>query len=100
MKWPRGMEPGNVAVHARDEIEIGAVPERVWRWLVAGERWPQWDGNCPAFHYLDGQRGPDLSADRSFEWRTFRTRVPSGVRTFTPVRETGWAPRTPRPYAY
>jgi hypothetical protein len=30
------MEPGNVAVHARDEIEIVAVPERVWRWLVAG----------------------------------------------------------------
>jgi uncharacterized protein YndB with AHSA1/START domain len=100
MKWPSGMQPGNVAVHARDEIEIGAMPERVWRWLIAGEHWPQWYGNCSTFHYLDGQRGPDLAADRSFEWRTFGTRVRSVVRTFEPFRELGWDARATGLYAY
>jgi uncharacterized protein YndB with AHSA1/START domain len=100
MKWPSAMEPGNVAVHVRNEIEIGAAPERVWRWLVAGERWPQWYGNCTTFHYLDGQRGPDLAAERSFEWRTFGTRVRSVVRAFEPFRELGWDARSVGLYAY
>ncbi|MGZ6253853.1 MAG: hypothetical protein ACXWM1_12375, partial [Candidatus Binataceae bacterium] len=38
MKWPNGMEPGSVAVYARNEIEIAAAPERVWRWLIGGEQ--------------------------------------------------------------
>ena len=94
MKWPSGMEPGNVAVHVRNEIEVEAAPERVWRWLVAGERWPQWYGNCATFHYLDRQPGPDLAADRCFEWRTFGTRVRSVVRAFEPFRELGWDARS------
>src|SRR6266481_6184369 len=77
MKWPNGMEPGSVAVYARNEIEIAAAPERVWRWLIGGERWPQWYGNCSSFRYTDKQGGPDLAVGRSFEWRTFGTGVSS-----------------------
>src|SRR5438132_13580707 len=87
MKWPSGMEPGNLAVHARDEIEIGALPERVWRWLVAGERWPQWYGNCSTLNYLVGQRGSDLAAVRSFQWHRFGARVGCGRRAHEPPLE-------------
>lgn len=100
MKWPNGMEPGSVAVYARNEIEIAAAPERVWRWLIGGERWPQWYGNCSSFRYTDKQGGPDLAVGRSFEWRTFGTRVSSVVRTFEPCYELGWDARARGLYAY
>ena len=109
MKWPSGMKPENVAVYARNEIEIAAAPERVWRWLVGGERWPQWYSNCTSFRYIDERgapggedirSGPDLAADRSFEWRTFGTRVRSVVLVFDPCRELGWDARATGLYAY
>ncbi|MGZ6212501.1 MAG: SRPBCC family protein [Candidatus Binataceae bacterium] len=100
MKWPNGMEPGSVAVYARNEIEIAAAPERVWRWLIGGERWPQWYGNCSSFRYTDKKGGPDLAVGRSFEWRTFGTRVSSVVRTFEPCYELGWDARARGLYAY
>lgn len=100
MKWPSGMEPGSVAVYARNEIEIAAAPERVWRWLVGGERWPQWYENCTSFHYTDKQGGPDLTAGRNFQWRTFSARVRSVVLVFEPYRELGWDARATGLYAY
>ncbi len=109
MKWPSGMEPQNVPVYARNEIEIAAAPERVWRWLIGGERWPQWYGNCASFRYVDGRGapggddrkdGPDLAAGRSFEWRTFGTRCHSVVLVFEPYREVGWDARATGLYAY
>jgi uncharacterized protein YndB with AHSA1/START domain len=100
MKWPSGMEPESVPVYARNEIEIAAPPERVWRWLIAGERWPRWYGNCTRFSYTDGQRGPDLAEGRSFKWRTFASPVRSIVKTFEPCRELGWDARAPGLYAY
>ncbi len=109
MKWPSGLKPESVAVYARNEIEIAAAPERVWRWLVGGERWPQWYGNCTSFRYIDergapGEEdirgGPDLTADRSFEWRTFGARVRSVVLVFDPCRELGWDARATGLYAY
>jgi hypothetical protein len=57
-------------------------------------------GNCSTFRYLDGQRGPDLAPDRSFEWRTFATRVRSVVRVFEPFRELGWDARSIGLYAF
>jgi uncharacterized protein YndB with AHSA1/START domain len=100
MNWPGGMEPGNVPVYARNEIEIAAPPERVWRWLIGGERWPQWYGNCSSFRYGDGQGAPDLAAGRSFQWRTFASPVRSVVRMFEPYRELGWDARALGLYAY
>jgi uncharacterized protein YndB with AHSA1/START domain len=109
MKWPSGMDPGRVAVYARNEIEIAAAPERVWRWLIGGERWPQWYGNCTSFRYVDGRgapggedskKGPHLAAGRGFEWRTFGARVRSVVLVFEPYRELGWDARATGLYAY
>lgn len=105
MKWPSGMEPGNVAVYARNEIEIGAPPERVWDWLVGAERWPLWYGNCASFRFTDAggvevAGGPNLAAGRSFEWRTFGARVRSTVRVLEPFSELGWDARATGLYAY
>ena len=53
------------------------------------------------FAISTGRRhGPDLAAGRSFEWRTFGTRVRSVVRTFEPFRELGWDARATGLYAY
>ncbi len=100
MNWPGGMEPANVVVYARNEIEIAAPPERVWRWLIGGGHWPQWYGNCASFRYSDGQAGADLTGNRSFQWRTFGTRVRSVVRVFEPCCELGWDARAMGLYAY
>ena len=109
MKWPSGMEPEDVAVYARNEIEIAAAPQRVWRWLIGAERWPKWYGNCASFRFIDGpegQRAPDLAPGRAFEWRTFGARVRSpcgysspfvnsdGTRArpgFTPITDGCWS---------
>ncbi len=105
MKWPSGMEPGSVPVHAYNEIEIAAPPERVWRWLIRAARWPQWYGNCAGLRFNDGgggaseSLGPDLAPGRSFEWRTFGTHVRSTVVVFEPLRELGWDARAPGLYA-
>jgi uncharacterized protein YndB with AHSA1/START domain len=95
-----GWSPGNVVVYARNEIEIAAPPERVWRWLIGGEHWPQWYGNCASFRYSDGQGGADLAENRGFQWRTFGTRVRSVVRVFEPCCELGWDARAMGLYAY
>jgi uncharacterized protein YndB with AHSA1/START domain len=100
MKWPSGMDPESVPVHARNEIEIAATPERVWRWLIGSERWPRWYGNCASFHYTDKCGDSDLAEGRSFEWRTFGTRVRSVVMAFEPHRELGWDARATGLYAY
>ncbi len=105
MKWPSGMEPGSVPVHAYNEIEIAASPERVWRWLIRAARWPQWYGNCAELRFVgDGGPGaslsPDLRPGRSFEWRTFGARVRSRVVIFEPHRELGWDARSIGLYAY
>jgi hypothetical protein len=103
MKWPSGVEPEGVAVYARNEIEIAAAPQRVWRWLIGAERWPQWYGNCARFRFIDrpeGQRAPDLAPGRAFEWRTFGARVRSTVLVFEPFRELGWDARSTGLYAY
>jgi uncharacterized protein YndB with AHSA1/START domain len=104
MKWPSGMEPGRVPVHAYNEIEIAAPPERVWRWLVRAAQWPRWYGNCAELRFTDGapgeSSGPDLAPGRSFEWRTFGARVRSTVVVFEPYRELGWDARSTRLYAY
>ena len=100
MNWPKNMEPAATAVHARNEIEIGASPQRVWRWLVRGDLWPQWYGNCSSFAFIDGGEGPDLAAGRRFRWRTFATPVRSTVLVFEPFRELGWDARATGLYAY
>lgn len=105
MKWPSGMEPGRVPVHARNEIQIAAPPERVWRWLIGAARWPQWYDNCAGLRFTDGglpdeSSSPDLAPDRNFEWRTFGARVRSKIVVFEPYRELGWNARARGLYAY
>lgn len=60
MKWPKGFEPENSTVHARNEITIGAPPERVWRWLIRAANWPAWYNNSANIR---------RAADRTAEYR-------------------------------
>jgi uncharacterized protein YndB with AHSA1/START domain len=92
MKWPPGFEPGNSSVHARNEIAIAAPPERVWRWLIRAERWPQWYSNCRDVRFLAGNP-PDLAPDAEFRWKTFGATVTSRVVVFEPPRELMWDAR-------
>jgi len=89
MQWPNGMEPEQSNVHARNEIEIPAPPERIWRWLCRAERWPEWYGNCGWIRFRNNE-GPDLQRGTSFVWKTFGVRVRSKVLVYEPALELGW----------
>ncbi len=89
MKWPSGFEPEKSKVYARNEMVIAAAPERVWRWLIRAERWPNWYSNCGWIRFENGA-GPDLNPDRRFTWKTFGATVRSTVKVFEPYRELRW----------
>ena len=89
MQWPNGMEPEQSNVHARNEIEIPAPSERIWRWLCRAERWPEWYGNCGWIRFRNNE-GPDLQRGTSFVWKTFGVRVRSKVLVYEPALELGW----------
>jgi len=61
MKWPKGFEPENSRVYARNEITIAAPPERVWRWLIRAANWPSWYSNSANIRFQNAP-GPDLRA--------------------------------------
>ena len=52
LNWPKGFEPENSRVHARNEIAIAASPERVWRWLIRAMNWPGWYDNSSDIRFL------------------------------------------------
>ncbi len=89
MKWPKGFEPENSRVYARNEITIAAPPERVWRWLIRAANWPAWYSNSSNVRFQNAP-GPDLALGTNFIWKTFGATVNSTVLVFDPPHELGW----------
>lgn len=118
--WPKEFHPDSTAVHVRNELEMAASPEAVWRWLIRAEFWPTWyvnarnvhirqsgqgDVNAAAFLYWNLmparyarsrgthlRRGPaaELTAGSLFFWRTFGVAIESMVAEFVPNERIAW----------
>ncbi|MGH7814484.1 MAG: SRPBCC family protein [Candidatus Binataceae bacterium] len=93
MKWPVGFEPDKSKVYARNEIEIGAPPERIWRWIIRAANWSKWYAHAANVTFVSGDP-PDLAPDTEFHWSTHGFACKSRVILFEPPYELGWDTRT------
>jgi len=91
IRWPERYKPERTDVHVKNEIEIDAKPEVVWRWLVRAKLWPTWYSNS-ANVVIEGG-GSDLNAGSSFKWKTFGVNLNSKIEEFAPVERLAWTAR-------
>lgn len=91
IRWPGRFRPSVAPVHVRNDIEVGASPERVWTKIVRATEWPAWYPNS-ADVALDGG-GADLRAGAHFRWVTFGVRLRSTVEEFEPPFRLAWSAR-------
>jgi uncharacterized protein YndB with AHSA1/START domain len=89
IKWPDKFSPNRTAVHVRNEIDISAVPEVVWNWLVRADLWPTWYSNSSNVNIVGG--GSELKAGTNFTWRTFGINLKSKVEEFEPPERLAWS---------
>ncbi|HVN63110.1 MAG TPA: SRPBCC domain-containing protein [Candidatus Binataceae bacterium] len=93
MKWPIGFEPEKSWVYGRNEIEIAAPAERVWRWLARAANWPKWYAHAANVTFISGNP-PDLSPDAEIRWDAYGFACTSRVLIFEPPYELGWNTQT------
>ena len=86
--WPAEFEPTSGDLFAHNEIRINAGPERVWRWLVAAPRWPEYYPNSKDVSIDGGGHG--LADGTVFHWSTFGLPLESRVVEFEPNVRLGW----------
>ena len=89
IQWPEEYAPGKTHVFAHNEIVIPAPPERIWRWLLRAQLWPEWYSNAANIHFLS-HTGPDLRNRSRFRWKTFGVKMTSKVLEFEPYQRIAW----------
>jgi len=89
--WPDKYLPDRTSVHVRNQMEMSALSETVWSWLIRAELWPTW--------YLNSKRvvieggGHDLRSGSRFRWTTFGVRLDSKVEEFVAGERLAWSAR-------
>jgi hypothetical protein len=92
--WPSHYAPQNTPVHVRNSLWIPASAESIWAWLIRAESWPDWYSNASRVRVGDG-RGPNLTLDGAFRWRTFGVGIRSRVQEFIPCSRIAWDGHAP-----
>ena len=87
--YPQEFDPRNAPVFVRNEIEISATPEKVWKWLVSAKTWPDWYQNASEIELIN-QTGDKLLSGSFFRWKTFGVRLKSEVVEFLPYQRIAW----------
>lgn len=82
IRWPDRYDPARAPVHVRNEIDVAAVPDAVWAWLVRANLWPSWYPNAKNVVVEGG--ASELALGVSFTWRTFDVGIRSTVLEFVP----------------
>jgi uncharacterized protein YndB with AHSA1/START domain len=85
--WPAQMKPADCPVYVRNEIDIDAPPERVWRWLVRADRWSEWFKRASKVH-VDGD--PSLAPGTQVAFRMLGAAIRVTVRRAEPGRALEW----------
>jgi uncharacterized protein YndB with AHSA1/START domain len=88
IRWPDDHKPDRTAVHVRNELDIPALPETVWAWLIRARLWPTWYANS-ADVVIEGG-GRDLALGSKFRWKTFGVALDSEVKEFVPPERLAW----------
>jgi len=93
VQWPDYYQPRNCPVHVRNELDMTAVQEHVWAWLLRSTLWPTWYINSANIKILEG-RGPDLQMGTRFRWKTFGVTITSTVLEYIPCECIAWNAHT------
>ncbi|MCM3877314.1 MAG: SRPBCC domain-containing protein [Thermoanaerobaculia bacterium] len=88
IRWPERYDPARAPVHVSNEIDISALPEAVWAWLVRAPLWPSWYPNSEDV-VVDGGAS-ELALGVTFTWRTFGVAIRSTVLEFEPFERIAW----------
>lgn len=90
VEFPEGQRPDQSPIHTRNTLLIAAPPERVWAWLIAAKRWPEFYANATRIEVEGGDR---LAPGTLFHWNTLGLRVHTTVQQFVPNQRLSWAGR-------
>jgi len=87
--WPKGFEPEQADLFARNEIDIQAGCEIAFSNLVDAEAWPSWYSNSKDVKVLNT---PDhrLRKNARISWETFGFHIESRVWEFESSSRLGW----------
>ncbi|MGH2956355.1 MAG: SRPBCC family protein [Solirubrobacterales bacterium] len=92
IRWPQGHEPERSLLHAVNELQIDAEPERVFAWLRRPDLWPSYYGNS-RFVRRRGGPWPEVALGSRFRWVTFGVIVHSEIVEFDPPARLAWSAR-------
>lgn len=92
IRWPPGHEPEDSLLHAVNELQIDAEPERVFAWLRRPDLWPSYYGNSRFIRHLGGP-WPEIALGSRFRWLTFGVIVHSEIVEFEPPARIAWSAR-------
>jgi uncharacterized protein YndB with AHSA1/START domain len=85
--WPSGMEPAECPVRVRSERVIDAPPDRVFRWLVRADRWPEWFEGASAVRCSSG---PEISDGATVRWRIMGASARADIKRLRPAELLEW----------
>jgi len=90
IRWPEEHRPEFSAIHAVNELQIDADPERIFAWLRRPDLWPSYYGNCRFVRHLEGP-WPEVELGSRFRWFTFGVIVSSQIVEFEPPERIAWS---------
>lgn len=73
----------------KNEIDINATPEKIWKILTNIENWDEWNNRIKKPILLE-----ELKAGTTFSWKTGGSKINSRVHTVLPKKEFGWTGKT------
>ncbi len=92
INWPTGYLPEKATFAVRNEIDINAPPEVIWRLLIDAEDWTDWYDGASSFQMRRPESGP-LGPDAEFEWKTMGFHFVSVIHEFDPPQRLAWESR-------
>lgn len=89
-RWPDGLRPEQARLHAVNELQIAADPDRIFAWLRRPDLWPSYYGNSRFVKHLEGP-WPEVELGSRFRWFTFGVIVASEIVELEPAARIAWS---------
>jgi uncharacterized protein YndB with AHSA1/START domain len=92
VRFPPEARPEASAFAVRNELEIGAPPDRVWAWLTRPDLWSRYYPNARLVRHLDGP-WPAIAPGSRWRWLSFGVLVTSELVEHEPHERLAWNAR-------